>query len=146
MLASTLIAASAGSVLLSILSVIGIILKWILIVLGCILGLVLVIVLIVLLDPFFYHIRGNKESEDIKANVKVFYLFHILRVTAAFEDKKLSWRVTVFGIQIAGSDEVPEKDRSKGENFKRLPALPAREAAFRLKRTIARAPRALRRQ
>lgn len=97
---------------LSVLSVIGAIFKWILWILLGIIGLVLLILLIVLLDPFFYHLNANKH-EDIRADAKVFYLFHILKVAVQFADKKLVWRVTVFGKQIAGSDEVPEKDRSR---------------------------------
>ncbi len=99
--------------LMTALGVIGAIFKWILWILLGIIGFVLLILLIVLLDPFFYYLNASKHQEDIRADAKVYYLFHILKVTVQFIDKKLTWRVSVFGKQIAGSDEVPEKDRSR---------------------------------
>jgi len=95
---------------LSVLSVIGIVLKWILFVILGILALVLVILLIILFDPFFYKLKGNKDKENIEAHARVFWLFHLIRVEVDFQDKKLVWKVKAAWKQIAGSDMVSDKD------------------------------------
>lgn len=120
------------AVLLSVLGVIGLILKWILFIVLGILGLVLLILLIVLLSPLRYRVQAvRKEIKDpseedeermllgalMEARVKVTYLFHLIRVEAAFVDKKLTWSAKVAWKKVAGSEEPSEETASETDFF-----------------------------
>lgn len=106
---------------LSVWSVIGLILKWILYVVLGVIGLVLLILLIVLLNPLRYGILASRrnasdaekaEKSDslllgafMEAHVKVSWLLHLVRVKADFADKKLSYSVKVAWKTLAASEE-----------------------------------------
>ena len=120
------------AVLLSVLGVIGLILKWILFIVLGILGLVLLILLIVLLSPLRYRVQAvRKEIKDpseedeermllgalMEARVKVTYLFHLIRVEASFVDKKLTWSAKVAWKKVAGSEEPSEETASETDFF-----------------------------
>ena len=120
------------AVLLSVLGVIGLILKWILFIVLGILGLVFLILLIVLLSPLRYRVQAvRKEIKDpseedeermllgalMEARVKVTYLFHLIRVEAAFVDKKLTWSAKVAWKKVAGSEEPSEETASETDFF-----------------------------
>ena len=91
--------------LLSVLSIIGAVLKWILFVILGIIALVLLLVILVLSASFTYRAEGNKEEKKLQFAAKVGYLLSLVRVTVDFKDKKLNWKAMAAWKQVAGSDQ-----------------------------------------
>ncbi|MCR5208697.1 MAG: hypothetical protein K6C99_00625 [Lachnospiraceae bacterium] len=79
------------SIFLTVLKITGI-------VLGSLLGLILVLILLLLFYPFHYRLKAEKH-EEFKAQAKVFWLWHIISVTADY-NKELKTYIKVFGIDI----------------------------------------------
>lgn len=107
------------SIFLSVLAVIGTVLKWILFVILGLIGLILLLVIIILSTPIRYRIGGEKNEETMSFKAKVTYFFSLVRVNVAFEDKKLRYQVKVAWKEIAGSEKEhgsEEKD-TYGEKF-----------------------------
>lgn len=93
------------NVILSILSIIGILLL-------ILLGLFLAVLLIVLFYPVTYRIRGKKTSEEMWLTAKVNWLFGLVRVRFSYPEPgnvvvKLLWK-TVF-------DSSVKKEKASGE-------------------------------
>lgn len=109
------------SIFLSVLAVIGTVLKWILFVILGLIGLILLLVIIILSTPIRYRIGGEKNEETMSFKAKVTYFFSLVRVNVAFEDKKLRYQVKVAWKEIAGSEKEhgsEEKELfTEGEKF-----------------------------
>lgn len=97
------------------------ILKIILIVLLSILGVALTLILLLLLWPFSYRIKGvfRSESNEIKeanGKVNVSFLFHIVSVWAEyFKDEGFDAYIKLFGIKIFDYNKWKEKSERKEE-------------------------------
>lgn len=92
-------------ILLKILSVLGIILL-------SVIGLVLLLLLIILLAPINYNARVMAHNGDIKANVKIGWMFFI-RFLLDFKDKNLDYRLKLFGIRVFPKKENHENVMSE---------------------------------
>lgn len=80
------------SVVLKILSILGILLL-------CLLGLVLFIILLVLFFPIRYRIIGKKNAENISVSVRVSWLLGLLRVLFDFPDPgKITVKILPFTV------------------------------------------------
>lgn len=91
--------------LLSVLSIIGAVLKWVLFVVLGIVALVLLLLIIVLSSSVTYRAEGSKEDKKLQLAAKVGYLLSLVRVTVDLKDKKLSWKAMAAWKQVAGSDQ-----------------------------------------
>ena len=82
------------SVFLHILSTIGIILLWII-------GIILVLILLLLFTPFLYRVKLKKHGDEIRADAKVWWLFHFFH--ADFHFRRISGSSTHSGeVRILG--------------------------------------------
>lgn len=122
------------AVSLSVLSVIGTVLLWILRVLLWILIVILLLLVIILVVPFHYKVDGRffkpgsrtydpdgafdayQEGDERLIGGKVAqvfasasWMFRLVRVKAVFQDKKLSWEAKLAGKKLAGSEEEPDE-------------------------------------
>ncbi len=102
------------------LGIVLLILKIIGIALLVILGLLLLILLAILFVPVRYKAWGEKH-EKIKAEGRVTWLFHILRIKAVFEDGKLKTKGKFLFLNIMNSDEDVEKEWNNEEDLIDLP-------------------------
>ena len=90
------------TVILKILSVIGIVLL-------CLLGLILVLVIMVLVMPVKYRLKALNEPEsELNAEFRLTYFFRIVRGIAVYEQKKVSVTVKVLRFKLF-SMEFPEE-------------------------------------
>lgn len=90
------------TVILKILSVIGIVLLFLL-------GLILVLVIMVLVMPVKYRLKALKEPEsELNAEFKLTYFFRIVRGIVVYEQKKVSVTVKVLWFKLF-SMEFPEE-------------------------------------
>ena len=102
-------------ILLKILSIIGI-------VLASIIGVILLLLIILLLCPITYKLAGNAHSDEYKVNVKIKYLFGLVRAIYAYPEPnkivaKALW-FTIFDSSKSG-DEIEEtkaKAKTSGKN------------------------------
>ncbi|MCR5830354.1 MAG: DUF2953 domain-containing protein [Lachnospiraceae bacterium] len=91
------------------LGIILLILKIIGIVLLAIIGLLLLILLAILFVPVRYKAWGEKH-EKLKAQGRVTWLFHILRIKVSFEDGKLKTKGKLLFFNLIRSEEDVEKE------------------------------------
>jgi hypothetical protein len=89
-------------IILLILKIIGFVL------LG-VLGLALLLVLAVLFVPVRYKAKGSKH-EDLKADGRITWLLHILRIRIIYDDGKLKTNGKLLFFKIIDSDEDVEKE------------------------------------
>lgn len=100
-------------IILTILKVIGIILL-------CILGLLILILSCILFVPVRYR-AAVSQKEDTNAVLRVHWLLHIISVKAVLREKKLRWKLKVFGIPIRDSNRKakPKKPRKPHKKKKK---------------------------
>ncbi len=103
------------SFFLSVLAVIGTVLKWILFVILGLIGLILLLVIVILSTPIRYRISGEKSEETMSFKARVTYFFSLVRVNVSFEDKKLRYQVKVAWKEIAGSEKERGSDKQTEE-------------------------------
>lgn len=104
------------SVFLSALSVIGIVLKWILLILLGIVGFILFLVILICSHPVFYKLTGEKTEEKLGFHAKVTYLFSLIRIFVNFEEGKLKYSVKLAWKELASSEkEVSPSPEEKQE-------------------------------
>ena len=96
------------------LEIILLILKIIGIVLLSILGLVVLILLLILFVPVRYKAQGEKH-EEIKAEGRVTWLLHLLRIRITYTDGKLKTKGKLLFFTIINSDEDVEKELGEEE-------------------------------
>ncbi|MGI6055435.1 MAG: DUF2953 domain-containing protein [Bilifractor sp.] len=65
------------AVFLHILSTIGIVLLWIV-------GIILILILLLLFTPFFYRVNLKKHGEEIRADARIWWLFHFFHADFHF--------------------------------------------------------------
>lgn len=90
-------------IVLEILKIIGI-------VLACILGFVILLLLVVSFVPLRYRMEGEGKNADIEASVKVTWLLQAAKACVFWQEKELSFRVSIFGKTlmkgVLGKDEA----------------------------------------
>lgn len=93
-------------IILAILKIVGILL-------AVLLGLVLLILLTVLFLPLRYRICAEKHGELKKstANVRVSWLFGILKVKAGYRNGQISFVSQIFGKKIDFAKKIPGRRR-----------------------------------
>ena len=96
------------------LEIILLILKIIGIVLLSILGLVVLIILLILFVPVRYRAQGEKH-EEIKAEGRVTWLLHLLRIKVSYKDGKLKTKGKLLFFTIINSDEDVEEQIAEEE-------------------------------
>jgi len=83
-----------------------------------IIGLILLILLAVLFVPVRYRATAQKY-DDIDADARIYWLFHILRIRATYKDKKLKLRGRLLFFKIinedADEDELKDKHKSSDD-------------------------------
>lgn len=77
-------------IILEILKIIGI-------VLACIIGFVLLLLLIVSFVPIRYQMKAEGENAEIEGGAKVTWFLKLAKACVSWEDKKLRYRVSIFG-------------------------------------------------
>lgn len=92
--------------LLLILKIIGIIL-------AILLGLLLLILALVLFVPIRYRGRVVRNPEQFYVRVKVSWLLSIVGIKVLYDEKKLTYRLCVFGIPLFRSDREEKPKREK---------------------------------
>ena len=100
------------AILLKVLSIIGI-------VIACIIGAVLVLLLLVLLCPICYRVKGNAHEGNIKAKIRLHYLFGLIRAGYDYpEPGNIYARIAWYHLY---DSKEPEKDHSKDTGSDDLP-------------------------
>ncbi|MBO4761787.1 MAG: hypothetical protein J5499_00005, partial [Lachnospiraceae bacterium] len=79
------------------------------------LGLALLIVLAILFVPLRYKARGDKH-EELKAEGRITWLLHILRIRVTYADGKLKTKGKLLFFSILDSDEDVEEELSDDDD------------------------------
>jgi len=97
------------------LSVLGTILKIIGILFLAILGLLLSLVVLVLLVPVRYRAEAEYYDQNLKADVKITWLLHLISARGGYRDGKLVYRIRILGYPLFRSDKekAPRKKRRR---------------------------------
>lgn len=98
-------------IILTILKVIGIVLL-------CILGLLILILCCILFVPVRYR-AAVSQKKDTDAVLRVHWLLHIISIKAVFREKKLRWKLSVFGIPIRDSNRKAKPKKSRKPHKKK---------------------------
>lgn len=101
-------------IILGILKIIGIIL-------ASIIGLLLVLLVLGLFYPISYVLEGKKDGVELSAKGKVYWLFHAVSFVVWYEEKKLQYKLRLFGIPISlePKEKKDKTSRKKNKETKR---------------------------
>jgi len=104
------------------LHIILVILKIIGIILISIICLLLVLFILGLFYPISYVLKGKKESMELSVRGKAYWLFHAVSFVGWYGEKKLQYKLRVFGIPISlePKKKKDKSNRKKNRDSKRM--------------------------
>lgn len=99
---------------LSVLSVIGLILKWILLIAAGLIALILLLLMIILLGPVRYEAEG-KGTEDLRGRGRISYYGFLLRARAKYRKGELTYDVRFLNKRLSGNARSEASEPSPEE-------------------------------
>ena len=95
------------------------ILKIILIVAGILAGLAAVLLLLVLFCPIRYQLSGVCKEGITVGKVGISWLFHLIWVSVAYEEKKLSYQIRILGISLETYQKIASRFAKKTKQIRK---------------------------